>query len=68
METKILGDGFQPVVWVLSVGMYFFFFLRLVLCSHFWSTALAPQGVGSCSGHSNPDSHICFLLSLLLPQ
>lgn len=25
METKILGDGFQPVVWVLSVGMYFFF-------------------------------------------
>lgn len=26
METKILGDGFQPVVWVLSVGMYFFFF------------------------------------------
>lgn len=26
METKILGDGFQPVVWVLSAGMYFFFF------------------------------------------
>lgn len=67
METKILGDGFQPVVWVLSAGMYFFFspssIVLLLLVNSSCST-----GNGIMLSSLQPYSHICFLLSLLLPQ